>query len=364
MDAIPPQILAGILTTAGNQILGTKYAILGLLTLNIYDHIMTLPQEIKYIWKRKFTAVSFLFFMNRYYALCVFIIGLIADSAPNFNFATCSRFALFQPLAGGIPLTIMPDMVIGLRVYALYGRNKLIAVLLANYLTAELGVALWLYLTPGGHPLNLPGPPDVMANPTLQSVEQNADKLGNLRSAAFQFMQTIYDTVVFIMIAYKTVREAFGPKKNRSIKTLMAAHGLVYYAVVLATNLAWALMIILAPVGLKYSLAAPTLILVCMSVNKMTLSLRSFGEPDGESFVPPALPSPPLPTPVSNKTSLKRRNSWIGTSTFEVPELVLELKSTGSFLDGDSFEVEFKEPSTSGSSGSETFFELTEVPRI
>ena len=43
-------------------------------------------------------------------------------------------------------------------------------------------------------------------------------------------MQTIYDTVVFVMIAYKTVSEAFGPKKNRNIKTLMAAHGLVYYA--------------------------------------------------------------------------------------------------------------------------------------
>lgn len=34
------------------------------------------------------------------------------------------------------------------RVYALYNRNKVIAVLLATYLTAELGVALWLYLTP------------------------------------------------------------------------------------------------------------------------------------------------------------------------------------------------------------------------
>ena len=32
------------------------------------------------------------------------------------------------------------------RVYALYRRNKAIAALLASYLTAELGVALWVYL--------------------------------------------------------------------------------------------------------------------------------------------------------------------------------------------------------------------------
>lgn len=37
------------------------------------------------------------------------------------------------------------------RVYALYGRNKHIALLLASYLSVELAVALWIYSTPGSH---------------------------------------------------------------------------------------------------------------------------------------------------------------------------------------------------------------------
>ncbi len=97
-----------------------------------------------------------------------------------------------------------------------------------------------------------------------------------------------------------------------------------------------------------------------MSVNKMTLSLRSFGDLDQESVTPVALPSPPLPSPGSHRTSLKRRHSWIGTSTFEVPDARIELKSMGSFLDMDSYALDYKEPSTGGSSGSETFFEPTE----
>ena len=36
-------------------------------------------------------------------------------------------------------------------VYALYDRNKIIAAILTIYLVAEFGVAMWIYLTPGGH---------------------------------------------------------------------------------------------------------------------------------------------------------------------------------------------------------------------
>lgn len=37
------------------------------------------------------------------------------------------------------------------RVYALYGKSKTVGIILVLYLTAELGVALWIYGTPGAH---------------------------------------------------------------------------------------------------------------------------------------------------------------------------------------------------------------------
>ena len=75
---------------------------------------------------------------------------------------------LFQPIAVGIPLTIIPNLIIILRydilidvilrqlelinvfrrIYALYQRNKPIAGTLFAYCLAELAVALWIYLTP------------------------------------------------------------------------------------------------------------------------------------------------------------------------------------------------------------------------
>ncbi|PSR71205.1 hypothetical protein PHLCEN_2v12859 [Hermanssonia centrifuga] len=42
-----------------------------LLALTLYDHILTLPQEIDHIWRRKVTGVTVLFVANRYITLCM-----------------------------------------------------------------------------------------------------------------------------------------------------------------------------------------------------------------------------------------------------------------------------------------------------
>ena len=79
----------------------------------------------------------------------------------------CDRAALFLPFAFGVPLTIIPEIVMGvryvlqadwqdyihfpLRVVALYEKNKFVMIGLATYLIAELGTGLWIYSVPGSH---------------------------------------------------------------------------------------------------------------------------------------------------------------------------------------------------------------------
>ncbi|KLO07401.1 hypothetical protein SCHPADRAFT_894680 [Schizopora paradoxa] len=277
MDSIPPTVLGPILTTAGWQLQGTK---------------------IEYIWKRRFSVVTFLFFMNRYYAFGVFITTLLMLVLPNFNPGECTRSAFFVPFMSGIPMTLFPDVVIGIRsvfssgthnVYALYGRNRALGVFLATYLIAELGVALWLYTTPSLHTVALPGPPEVNSVPVLH---------------------------------------AMGARENRGLKFLMVKDGIIYYAVAFFCNLTWALMVVFAPrnlisgydkwwfskTGLKYAASEATVQVVCMSVNRLTLSLRSFQSPD--AVTTSQNEKPELST--FRYEPRRRRGSWIGTSTFEI----------------------------------------------
>lgn len=46
--------------------------------LCVYEHLLTLDQEIVSIWKNKVSVVSFLFVINRYACLCYNAVGLVA----------------------------------------------------------------------------------------------------------------------------------------------------------------------------------------------------------------------------------------------------------------------------------------------
>ena len=43
-------------------------------------------------------------------------------------------------------------------------------------------------------------------------------------------MQTVYDTIVFILLAFKTLTEFEAARRADSVMNLLAAHGIIYYA--------------------------------------------------------------------------------------------------------------------------------------
>lgn len=92
----------------------------------------------------------------------------------------------------------------------------------------------------------------------------------NLQASTFQFMQTIFDTSVLILVLYKTIKESLGPKSARGIRSIIATHGILYYlyvgfrfkgtflrlkyrslSVVFGVNIAWAIMVLTASVSLN-----------------------------------------------------------------------------------------------------------------
>jgi len=235
----------------------------------------------------------------------------------------------FQPLAVGIPLTFLPNMVIGLRVYALYGRNKVIGTFLVVFLLAELGVALWLYLTPSLLPAMLPGPESITNNLALHvCLATNSPKLSNLQAAAYQLMQTAYDSSCLGLTLWMTLKESMNVRSVQGIKKLIYKHGIIYYVVVFSLNLTWALMILHATAGLKYTMSGATLALAPVAANRLILSLRSYTMSVTEMEV-----YPDDAKPLERAQRLKRQDSWIGMSTLEIHDDLSSENSTAYELD-------------------------------
>jgi hypothetical protein len=53
----------------GNDIMAVKYYTTAALTLYMYDFLLTLPDEVKYIWQGRKTWMFYVFLINRYFPM-------------------------------------------------------------------------------------------------------------------------------------------------------------------------------------------------------------------------------------------------------------------------------------------------------
>jgi len=235
---------------------------------------------------------------------------LLLFVVPVLNTTICDRVLLFVPLGAGAPLTFFPNCIIALRIYALYGRSTQLALAFSLYLVAHTGVGFWADFTPTVTRIDVfaaLGYPELGNGPAMRfCVPQLSTKLTGLQSCAYQIMQSIYDTASLALILLKM------RKYSRSgLVKLIAKQGLAYYVLNVATYVTWTLMLLFAPVGSKYIIGGPALGLVCISVNRLTLHLRTY-----------AVDS--LPHDAGRTTnSRRRRRSWLGASSLDVDDTIM-----------------------------------------
>jgi len=310
--AQPSTAVLSAIVEGGFGILQSKYTYLATYVIIIYEHLTTMDLEVEHIWKRKFSVVTGLFFMTRYYFLFAYSIELFLFVIPVWGTSRCDRALLFVPLGFGVPLTFLPNCIIALRIYALYGRNNKLALAICVYLAAHLGVGLWVNLTPSLTRIDVfaaLGYPELDNVPTMHfCAAQQSAKLTGVQRSAYQITQSIFDTVALALILINARING-----GSGLITLIAKQGLAYYIMNVPTYVTWTLMLIFAPAEFKYVMAGPALALACVSVNRHTLHLRSYivGSPTISGHIESTI------APFNSPGRL-RQNSWLGVSTFEM----------------------------------------------
>ncbi|TFK31293.1 hypothetical protein BDQ12DRAFT_217459 [Crucibulum laeve] len=107
---------------------------IGALAIQVYELFTCLPDEIKYLWKCKFSATTYLYTWSRYVPLCAQIINVILSEmvyAASPSNKICIGNYIFKAVAGQLSLTCV-EMIILLRVYALYNRSRRITYFLGG----------------------------------------------------------------------------------------------------------------------------------------------------------------------------------------------------------------------------------------
>ncbi|KAJ7182987.1 hypothetical protein C8R43DRAFT_1229204 [Mycena crocata] len=110
-------------------------------SITIWDWLACLPQEWKYIWKSKsWSPIKVLYCLVRYYKLLTVVVTDVWFFA-DWSESACAQYLIILP-ASAIPIDLSVELVLALRVYAIYGCDKRIGVFLLAIIVGFLGVII------------------------------------------------------------------------------------------------------------------------------------------------------------------------------------------------------------------------------
>ncbi|KAJ7164754.1 hypothetical protein C8R43DRAFT_1122631 [Mycena crocata] len=254
MSQSEPDILQDVADT-----IRTNFVAFASFTILVWDHILTFPDEVEYIWKGKKGPIIYLFIFNRYFTPLGFIINFYAYLSPTWTVEvrigcrchiTSSRNA--------------PSQVIN----ALYPTRKWITALLSVLLVVETGINVWLISR--GEP--------VLHNKAsgVHACSMVFDPEISSAASASAWYPLMYDSIVFALTVNRTL-PAIRKKEAGFIVKKLLEDGLLYYSVIFSITFVLTFMIVGAPPGTKNICAQMEQLITVAMMSRITLSLKKAG---------------------------------------------------------------------------------------
>ncbi|KAE9396653.1 hypothetical protein BT96DRAFT_884594 [Gymnopus androsaceus JB14] len=262
----PPESL----DTAAAHLLAAKYFQLAGYAMLIFDHLITFGDEVERIWKRKFTGATVLFALNRYLTPVQFALILDAFHNPAWEGESCTKYVSFEGFCT-VALVGVCEMVMILRIYALYDCKLPILAVLSTVLVAQIIVGA--YGIHNGFPVPLP--------PQLVGCIFT----GHTLFAALWFGPLVTDVFIFSFTLWRT--KAYFTRRGRgSTPTieLFVRDGVMYFMVIFSVNFLNILIYIFAVEDLKAIGASFSQLMTSVMISRLVLNLRSVGQSRDELY--------------------------------------------------------------------------------
>jgi len=143
MARIPLKYLIVLLKTNRTNTYATATA----LTFCLYDIMLSLNDEIKYIWGAKRSPITVLYLIVRYYSVIAFVTTIILITSPGISVKACQGY--FWWTVAGVPsvFVLALDTILLLRVFALYKHDKRVFAVLLLLVIGNFASSQWASTT-------------------------------------------------------------------------------------------------------------------------------------------------------------------------------------------------------------------------
>ncbi|KAJ7677655.1 hypothetical protein B0H17DRAFT_1079001 [Mycena rosella] len=106
-----------------------------------YDHLLTFPAEVAYIWRRPKSRSAYWFFLNRYLNFFS-TVPITVFNFVQFDHDSCTKYALSRQVLLVVQVVVV-DLILSLRVYAMYGLSRRILYILGFATAIGMGITGW-----------------------------------------------------------------------------------------------------------------------------------------------------------------------------------------------------------------------------
>ncbi|TFK22997.1 hypothetical protein FA15DRAFT_670925 [Coprinopsis marcescibilis] len=257
------------LTEGVSHIEITRYSQLSSSSIIIYDHLITLEQEIELVWKAPWSKGKVLFILNRYYSLASVIFNNYGFFSPTLTPSFCLRFFQWQGWTGLIAC-VLAEVILQMRLYAMYSLNKAVLALMIVSFVASTATSGWIMHT-------------VLAGITTKTVSLPNGSFCVPVGVPDNFYTFWIPMLVFecLLCTLALVRgfQAFRAdgslfRAGRDLVRILIRDSVLYFLVICSTYLSCLLVWIIAPVSLLEVPIGFSVAMSCVLANRIILNVR------------------------------------------------------------------------------------------
>ncbi|ETW82111.1 hypothetical protein HETIRDRAFT_475577 [Heterobasidion irregulare TC 32-1] len=184
----------------------------------MWDHLLTLSDEVTFIWLGRKGLYIYLYFVNRYFIPLSFIVNLYAYFGRSWTQESCNHFVRYEGSMTMIGVYIAAFLML-FRLVALYHGNKYVQVPVFAILFAAIAVNAWLLSRGQGvsQSSSLVHSCTMIFDPSLGPV-----------AACAAILPLVYDTVICVLVIARLVHWR-GSRETGNLQSTLMKEGLSYY---------------------------------------------------------------------------------------------------------------------------------------
>jgi len=247
----------------------TRYSQLASSSVIVFDHLITLDDEINLIWNSTWSLGKILFLMNRYYSLAAVVFNNYSFFSPTLTDSFCLRFFQWQGWTGLIGC-MLAEGILQIRIFALYSLNKKILALMLVCFIASSATSAWIM------------------GSALSSITATAFTIPGGKFCVPSNVPPHFYTFWIPMLGFETLLCALALVRGfqtfrsngslfhsgRQLVGILVRDSLMYFMVICATYLTCLLVWTLAPTTLLEVPVGFSVAMSCVLANRVVLNVR------------------------------------------------------------------------------------------